>query len=218
MLHLRIIAPSERRAEVERLLEDSTAVTHVVVLPGAARQPAGDLLLADVVREGASDVLAGLRGLDVDRDGAIVMENVDVALSRSADRAARRTPGLGVDAVVWEEIEHRTGEETQLSGAYLAFLTVATVIAGIGVLLDQPILIVGASRGPEFVDQPSGTGPRLDSAHLADGRFDLGEVCRCPECGWLDRLAGALHAPSTRQPLVHRPDGNAEPVGNVPSM
>ena len=111
----------------------------------------GDLVLADVVREGASDVLAGLRGLGVDRDGAIVMENVDVALSRSADRAARRTPGLGVDAVVWEEIEHRTGEETQLSGAYLAFLTVATVIAGIGVLLDQPILIVGAMVvGPEF--------------------------------------------------------------------
>ena len=74
-----------------------------------------------------------------------------MALSRSADRAARRTPGLGVDAVVWEEIEHRTGEETQLSGAYLAFLTVATVIAGIGVLLDQPILIVGAMVvGPEF--------------------------------------------------------------------
>ena len=151
MLHLRIIVPSERRPEVERLLEDSSAVTHVVVLAGAARQPPGDLLLADVVREGASDVLAGLRALGVDRDGAIAMDSVDVSLSRYADRAARRTPGLGVDAVVWEEIEHRTGEDTELSAAYLAFLTVATVIAGIGVLLDQPILIVGAMVvGPEF--------------------------------------------------------------------
>ncbi|MEV4539156.1 DUF389 domain-containing protein [Asanoa sp. NPDC049518] len=151
MLHLRIIVPSQRRPEVERLLEGASAVTHIVVLPGAAKQPAGDLVLADVVREGASDVLSGLRDLDVERDGAIVLETVDVSMSRYADRAAKRTPGLGVDAVVWEEIEHRTGEETELSAAYLAFLVVATAIAGIGVLLDQPILIVGAMVvGPEF--------------------------------------------------------------------
>ncbi|MGC9665062.1 DUF389 domain-containing protein [Planosporangium sp. 12N6] len=38
-----------------------------------------------------------------------------------------------------------------LSGSYLAFLTVATVVAGIGALLDQSILIVGAMVvGPEF--------------------------------------------------------------------
>ena len=151
MLHLRIIVTPARRPGVEGLLHATPAVTHVVVLPGAATQPPGDVVLADVVREGASDVLAGLRALGVEDDGAIVMENVDVSLSRYADRAARRTPGLGVDAVVWEEIEHRTGEETELSGAYLAFLIVATVIAGIGVLLDQPILIVGAMVvGPEF--------------------------------------------------------------------
>jgi uncharacterized hydrophobic protein (TIGR00271 family) len=151
VLHLRIIVAPGRRAGVERVLRAAPAVTHVVVLPGAATQPPGDLVLADVVREGASDVLTALRDLGVEEDGAIVMENVDVALSRYADRAARRTPGLGVDSVVWEEIEHRTGEETELSGAYLAFLIVATVIAGIGVLLDQPILIVGAMVvGPEF--------------------------------------------------------------------
>ncbi|HTF06728.1 MAG TPA: DUF389 domain-containing protein [Asanoa sp.] len=151
MLHLRIIVPSDLRADVEHALRAASAVTHVVVLPGAATKPAGDVLLADVVREGASEVLGTLRGLGVEERGAIVMENVDVSLSRFADRAARRTPGMGVDAVVWEEIEHRTGEETELSGAYLAFMIVATVIAGIGVLLDQPILIVGAMVvGPEF--------------------------------------------------------------------
>jgi uncharacterized hydrophobic protein (TIGR00271 family) len=53
--------------------------------------------------------------------------------------------------VVWEEIEHTTAAESELSGAFLAFMIVATVIAGIGVLLDQPILIVGAMVvGPEF--------------------------------------------------------------------
>ena len=151
MLHLRIISPPDRTARVEHLLADSVAVTHVVVLPGVARDPAGDLITCDVAREGASDLIEKLRDLGIERDGSIMLERVDATLSRSADRAERRAPGFGVDAVVWEEVEHTTAEESTLSAAYLIFMSVATVIAGIGVLLDQPILIVGAMVvGPEF--------------------------------------------------------------------
>jgi len=151
VLHLRIISPPDRTARVERLLADSVAVTHVVVLPGVARDPAGDLITCDVAREGASDLIEKLRDLGIERDGSIMLERVDATLSRSADRAERRAPGFGVDAVVWEEVEHTTAEESTLSAAYLIFMSVATVIAGIGVLLDQPILIVGAMVvGPEF--------------------------------------------------------------------
>lgn len=151
MLHLRIITPSDRTPQVERLLADSPAVTHVVVLPGAARSPAGDLITCDVVREGTSEIIACLRDLGVERDGSVMLERVDATMSAAADRAQKRVPGFGVDAVVWEEIEHVTGEETTLSAAFLTFMIVATVIAGIGVLLDQPILIVGAMVvGPEF--------------------------------------------------------------------
>jgi uncharacterized hydrophobic protein (TIGR00271 family) len=151
VLHLRVIVPADRTRDVLEMLEREPAVTHLVVLPGAARRPAGDVVLCDVVREGASGVLAALRSLGVDRTGGITVEGVDVTLSRAADRAAEAAPGLGVDAVVWDEIEHKTGEETTLSVTYLVFMTVATIIAGIGVLLDQPILIVGAMVvGPEF--------------------------------------------------------------------
>ena len=133
------------------MLAQSVAATHVVVLRGVARDPAGDLITCDVAREGASEIIGSLRNLGIERDGSIMIERVDTVLSRSAERAERRAPGFGVDAVVWEEIEHITGEETTLSGAYLTFMTVATIIAGIGVLLDQPILIVGAMVvGPEF--------------------------------------------------------------------
>ena len=133
------------------MLAQSVAATHVVVLRGVARDPAGDLITCDVAREGASEIIGNLRNLGIERDGSIMIERVDTVLSRSAERAERRAPGFGVDAVVWEEIEHITGEETTLSGAYLTFMTVATIIAGIGVLLDQPILIVGAMVvGPEF--------------------------------------------------------------------
>jgi uncharacterized hydrophobic protein (TIGR00271 family) len=92
-----------------------------------------------------------LRDLGIERDGSIMVEKVDVTLSHAADRADRRIPGLGVDAVVWEEVEHASAEESQLSGAYFTFMIVAAAIAGIGVLLDQPILIVGAMVvGPDF--------------------------------------------------------------------
>ena len=151
MLHVRVIAPSALAAQVLETVRADDAVTHLVVLPGAARDPDGDLVQFDVVREGASALLDRLRGLGLDRDGSIVVEHVDLALSSAAERAAQVTPGLGVDAVVWHEIEQQTGEETRLSVAYLVFLIVATVIAAIGVLLDQPILIVGAMVvGPEF--------------------------------------------------------------------
>src|ERR687894_611301 len=95
MLHVRVIAPSASTVAVERLLADDEAVVHVVVVPGAARSPAGDLVEFDVVREGATAVLDRLRGLGLDRDGAIVMEHVDAALSQSAAHAAPRIPGLG---------------------------------------------------------------------------------------------------------------------------
>jgi hypothetical protein len=53
--------------------------------------------------------------------------------------------------VVWEQLEQSAGEETRLSITYLCFMIIATMIAGIGVMLDQPILIVGAMVvGPEF--------------------------------------------------------------------
>jgi uncharacterized hydrophobic protein (TIGR00271 family) len=83
--------------------------------------------------------------------GSIAADDVDITLPKAADRAARAVPGLGTDAVIWDEIAHKTGEQTRLSVTYLLLISVATVIAGIGVLLHQPILIVGATVvGPEF--------------------------------------------------------------------
>jgi uncharacterized hydrophobic protein (TIGR00271 family) len=151
MLHLRLIVPVGQAADVLNFLQGDAAVTNIVVLSGAARQPAGDVVLCDVAREGASAVLEGLREMRVDQTGSIALENVDVSLSEVAREASRAAPGHRADALVWEEVESRTHEETTLSVTYLAFMVVATMIAGIGVLLDQPILIVGAMVvGPEF--------------------------------------------------------------------
>ncbi|KUL30780.1 DUF389 domain-containing protein [Actinoplanes awajinensis] len=151
MLHVRVISPEALTERALDALAGDDGVTHVIVLTGVAREPVGDVIEFDVVRESASAVLDRLRGLGLDRVGAIVIEKVDTTLSASADRAARRVPGLGVDAVVWHEIEQQTGEESALSASYLAFMIIAMVIAALGVLLDQPILIVGSMVvGPEF--------------------------------------------------------------------
>ncbi|MEU4778243.1 DUF389 domain-containing protein [Micromonospora sp. NPDC023633] len=151
MLHLRVIAPPDQSSAVADLLAADPGVTHLAVLPGAARQPAGDLILCDVVRESADNVLAGLRQLGVEERGAISADDVELTISSAAGRAARKAPGSGADAVVWDEIAAKTGEQTELSATYLVLITVATMLAGVGVLLDQPILIVGAMVvGPEF--------------------------------------------------------------------
>ena len=151
MLHVRLIAPSETTPEVLQFLEASPAVTHLCVNEQSARKPSGDVVSFDVAREGATSVLEDLRGFGLEQKGAIVVENLDISISESAIRAEEETPGQPADAVVWEQLEQSAGEETRLSITYLCFMIVATMIAGIGVMLDQPILIVGAMVvGPEF--------------------------------------------------------------------
>lgn len=150
-MHLRVITPESTTDRVISMLVSDDSIANLVVHYGAAKKPAGDVVICDVPRESANDVLDQLTGLGLDRNGAIALDDVAVSISRGGDRAERAAPGLGSDAVVWKQIEQRTGDESQLTVSFLAFLIIATIIAGIGVLLDQPILIVGAMVvGPEF--------------------------------------------------------------------
>ncbi|CAL9295067.1 DUF389 domain-containing protein [Streptomyces sp. SudanB66_2053] len=151
MLHLRLITPSGQTEDAVRLIEKTVGTTHLCVLTGAARDPAGDVILCDVARESADDLLSGLKNLNLDTTGSIAVENVDLSLSDRADRAEKEAPGEGADAVLWEQLTEATHEESTLSVTYLAFLTLATMIAACGVVLDNAILIVGAMAvGPEF--------------------------------------------------------------------
>ncbi|MER5971907.1 DUF389 domain-containing protein [Streptomyces sp. NPDC002055] len=151
MLHLRLIVPADRTDDVVALLERTVGTAHLAVLTGAARDPAGDMVLCDVAREAADELLGALRELGIHATGSISLENIDLSLSERADRAEKEAPGEGADAVLWEHLEDATHEESTLSATYLAFLTVATMIAACGVVLDNAVLIVGAMAvGPEF--------------------------------------------------------------------
>ncbi|CAL9301052.1 hypothetical protein SUDANB51_04929 [Streptomyces sp. enrichment culture] len=151
MLHLRLITPHEKTDDVVRLIEKTVGTTHLVVLPDCARDPAGDVVMCDVAREAGDDLLAGLRELGLDTSGSIAVESIDLSLSERAEKAEADAPGEGADAVLWEHLTDATHEESTLSVTYLAFITLATMIAACGVVLDNAILIVGAMAvGPEF--------------------------------------------------------------------
>lgn len=151
MLHLRITCPAEVADTVLDTLRTDLGVVHLSVLRGAAVDPPGDLVEADVVREAADGVLAGLCALGIDRVGSITLESLDTVLSNAADAAARAAPGDPADAVVWDELIARTGDDSRLTLTFLAFLTLACLIAVVGVVTDSPITVVGAMVvGPEF--------------------------------------------------------------------
>ena len=151
MVHLRIVAPHDRAERALEILNASSSVCNVVHLPGATTSPEGDLLLADVAREDATVILADLKELEIHREGSISLQEIDAMLSRHAEEAERHAPGVPSDAVVWEQVEARTSESTEISAAFLSFMVLAALIAAVGIYLDSPILIVGAMVvGPEF--------------------------------------------------------------------
>jgi uncharacterized hydrophobic protein (TIGR00271 family) len=151
VLHLRVTSPPARTREVVSLLDSCPGAASLSVVPGASVRPAGDLIAADLARESVEDVLDALRDLGIDVHGTIALDVIDTAFSAAADRAERSAPGEGADAVIWAEVVERTESEAALSKTFVWFLSIATTLAAIAVILDSAILVVGAMVvGPEF--------------------------------------------------------------------
>lgn len=151
MLHLRITVPAEGADDVIAYLRDAVGVAHLARLPGAGLLPPGDLILCDVAREVGNEVVDWLRRQGIEERGALTVERIDVVVSAAAVGAEERAPGHGPDALVWEELEARTRADAVLTPSLLLLMGVAAGIAAVGILLDSPILIVGAMVvGPEY--------------------------------------------------------------------
>ncbi len=151
MQHLRVITPLRHTEAVRDLLLAEPGATHVTVHAGTALQPAWDGGAADVTREVVGEVHGRLSDLGVDHTGGITLETIDTTLSDSADRAEEAVPGDPTDAVIWEDVVARTGEESRLSTSFQVFLTIACLLAAIGAITNSPVTVVGACvMGPEF--------------------------------------------------------------------
>lgn len=146
-----MISPPETTDKVMAVLSADPGVTHVTLARGVAVEPVGDLIQADVAREAANDVLADLTSLGIKHTGGITLGPVETVMSDAGERAIEEAPGDPTDAVVWEELLAQTHEESSLTLTFVAFLTIACLLAAVGVATDSPVTIVGAMVvGPEF--------------------------------------------------------------------
>lgn len=151
VLQLRVTSPPSDTDAVVALLDDCEGVSDLAVFENASRRPVGDLVIAGVVRESVDEMLTALRDLGIEEDGAIALITIDTALSKVAEEAKDAAPGEGADAVIWEEVVRRTDDDSTLSRTFVMFLALATILAGIAVINDSPVLVIGAMVvGPEF--------------------------------------------------------------------
>jgi uncharacterized hydrophobic protein (TIGR00271 family) len=151
MLRLTVTVPSELTEQVTQVLADSTAVSSLTLMRGVAIRPRGDVVQADVAREGANALVDQLRELGVHKEGTLQIEPVSTWVSRAGFEADEETPGSSADAVVWAEVAQRSYDDSELNWTFLSFMSLATLIAGIAIVLDSQILVIGAMvLGPEF--------------------------------------------------------------------
>jgi len=152
MQHLRITSPADLTDQVLAVFTGDPAVSQLAVMRGASIAPAGDIVLADVAREAANELIDQLDALGIPECGTIHIEPVTTWVSRAGFDAERHTPGSSADAVVWADVTQRAYEESELNWTYLAFMTLATLLASIAIVVDSQVLVIGAMvLGPEFV-------------------------------------------------------------------
>jgi uncharacterized hydrophobic protein (TIGR00271 family) len=148
MLHLRVVCPETLKPQVLDVLDDRPGVVALISTDDSSH---GTVVSADLARECADVVLADLRRIGIGEHGLIALDPIDAAFGRLVDEAEADAPGEGADAVIWDELTERIGEDSSLTWNFGAFMVLATLLAGIGVITDSQVTIVGAMVvGPEF--------------------------------------------------------------------
>ncbi len=152
MQRLRIASPAHLTDDVLAVFTDDPAVSHLALLRGASIEPPGDIVVADVAREATNEIVDRLVDLGIPEHGTIQVEPVTTWVSRAGFDAERHTPGSSADAVIWADVTQRAYEESELNWTYLAFMTLATLLASIAIVVDSQVLVIGAMvLGPEFI-------------------------------------------------------------------
>ncbi|UGT38787.1 DUF389 domain-containing protein [Nocardia yamanashiensis] len=146
MLRIRVSCPVESTARVLSLLAADSGVTRVSLTAGGSVTPPGDLVEADVARTAADDVFDGLIALGVTRTGALTFQPAEYQVAARLPRS-----GADDDALVWQETLQKAWRGAEPGPVYLTLLTIALLLAVVGVATASPITIVGAMVvGPEY--------------------------------------------------------------------
>jgi uncharacterized hydrophobic protein (TIGR00271 family) len=151
MIHLRVVSPPDITARVAPLLIADPGVLNLSVIEASVQHPEGDAIQCDVLRGRANEVVAQLRALGIDERGSIVIEPVTTSISALAVRAGAVRPRFDEFAPVWEEVDARIRSDGRFPPSWFGLLTIAGLIAAVGLLTNSQILIVGAMVvGPEY--------------------------------------------------------------------
>ena len=151
LLHVRLIVDVRDRDRVLDYLADHVGTVNLVHIRDGALQPMGDVILFDVAREASNEVLDCLQQMGVHERGTINVVHAQLSIGAATELAHEQAPGEAEATVFWAEVEAEATGECATSASYLVYFAVAAVIAAIGIVVDSPVLIVGAMVvGPEY--------------------------------------------------------------------
>ena len=157
MLHVRVASPAPLTAGVLSLLAASPGVINLVMLPGAAREPAGDAIQFDLSSSTANPVLRRLRELQPARTGGpappghqlgpIAVQAVDAEIGAGDLDRPHRGYYHGDTEPVWDLVESRISSGAVYAPSFFMLLALAGLIGAVGILTNSTILVVGPEYG-----------------------------------------------------------------------
>jgi uncharacterized hydrophobic protein (TIGR00271 family) len=173
VLRLRLAVPEQRADAVANALEGTGGVRRIVALT-PERSGSGVVLAADVLPSVADRVMRLIREWDVD-EADYLLTRQDVVAPAPHTHAKFAAP----EEFAWIEVMGEARAHARPLGRYLALMAVAAVIAAMGVITDNPILIVGAMAvSPDLLPISAAcvgiVGRRIPLASRATGTLLLG--------------------------------------------
>jgi uncharacterized hydrophobic protein (TIGR00271 family) len=138
VLRLRLAVEEDRADAVTEALEGTGGVHRIVAL-SPERPGTGVVLAADVLPSVADRVMKLIREWEVD-EADYLLTRQDVVAPAPHMHARLAAP----EEFAWVEVMGEARAHARPLGRYLALMAVAAVIAAMGVITDNPILIVGA--------------------------------------------------------------------------
>jgi uncharacterized hydrophobic protein (TIGR00271 family) len=150
VLHLRVITDPAHVDALVTHLDDCVGVVNVVVAGDATRDGCR-LVSLDVAVETAGHLIEEIEQRGWSDGGSILAHRLEVAAGAKVDQAVADAPGHSSEGVVWHQVIDQAKDDATGSLSFYAMLSLAVLIAAVGILTDSAILIVGAMVvGPDF--------------------------------------------------------------------
>ena len=139
---MRVLAPPVATTEVVAALESLDGVSNVVV-GGITHDRGLQVINADVPTYAADSAFLVLEQAGIDPD-SVTMVRQSAVRPIERGRTSRWTVELRANSLVWAEAIETARENAVLSPRYALLMVTAGVIATFGIILRNPILLVGA--------------------------------------------------------------------------